>query len=258
MNPKRWTTCFRVFALEKFFPAKDELNWGRRKEVDAILNCYSLITAQVVCVDIVSRGRGCRIEEIECCSVFFAGSDGKRLCSPTFPISPEGPAGPRTLVLLPTSQHDSLLLLQKCCEHLLPHHILLISQNNCRSKCESEHNTSLWIWNLDSCQTTHVNLSLSSFVPTDVCCTHLLVSVLLWILRFSHDWPVVSYLLQPDVLRLPTTHHWHSGQRRVSRDSPTSTSALCERSELWGARCFFVFVPLSVCAVKHYIRTVRI
>lgn len=85
-----------------------------------------------------------------------------------------------------------------------------------------------WKW------TQLISWHMSSFVPSDVCSAHLLVSVLLWILRFSHDWPVVSYLLQPDVLRLPTTHNWHTGQRRVSRDSPTTTSALCERPELRG------------------------
>lgn len=97
---------------------------------------------------------------------------------------------------------------------------------------------------------------LLSFVPTDVCSAYLLVSVLLWILRFSHDWPVVSYLLQPDVLRLPATYHWHSGQRRVSRDSQTTTSALCERPELRG--------PVSLCicpssfSVNRSLNTVNI
>lgn len=97
------------------------------------------------------------------------------------------------------------------------------------------------------CPAPAVNLSPLSFVPTDVCSAHLLVSVLLWILRFSHDWPVVSYLLQPDVLRFPTTHHWHTGQRRVGRDSPTTTSALCERPELRGP------VYLCVCPYIHCI-----
>ena len=54
----------------------------------------------------------------------FTGGDGERLCSPTFPVSPEAPAGPRTLVLLPTGQHDSLFLLQECCKTLLTLFIL--------------------------------------------------------------------------------------------------------------------------------------
>lgn len=86
----------------------------------------------------------------------------------------------------------------------------------------------------------HVNSSWLSLFPADVCGAHLLVSVLLWILRFGHDWPVVSYLLQPDVLCLPTTHHWHAGQGRVGRDSPATTSALCERPELRGPICLFI------------------
>lgn len=78
-------------------------------------------------------------------------------------------------------------------------------------------------------------------VPTDVRGAHLLVSVLLWLLRFGHGRPVVSYLLQPDVLRVPTTHHWHTGQRRVGRDSPATTSALRERPELRGPLYFSTF-----------------
>lgn len=88
--------------------------------------------------------------------------------------------------------------------------------------------------------------TLLSFVPTDVCGADLLVSVLLWILRVGHDWPVVSYLLQPDVLGFPTTHHWHTGQRRVSRDPAATTSSLCKRPELRGqrARVYFLFAAV--------------
>lgn len=144
------------------------------------------------------------------CLLFFAGGDGERLCSTAFPVSPQAPAGPRTLVLLPTGQHDFVLLLQKCRMHLLAHRTR-------RPGREPEQTASY---------------SLPSCVPADVRRSHILVSVLLWILGFSHDRPVVSDLLQLDVLCLPSTHHWHSGQRRVSGDSPTSTSALCERPEL--------------------------
>lgn len=220
-------------------PAKDSLNRGKRGEVAAVANCFSL-SAQV---------RGCEKggNYRDCYCFCFTGGHGERLCSPTFPVSPEAPAGPRTLVLLPTGQHDSVLLLQKCCEHLLPHCILLIIRSTVKGNILP-----------DFIKKCHFE---NCFVPTDVCRAHLLVSVLLWILRLSHDWPVVSHLLQPDVFRLPTTCHWYSGQRRVSRDSPTSTSALRERPEFWGPLsflsfvCFCVFIA-SACAVK-FSRTIR-
>lgn len=138
------------------------------------------------------------------CPWCFAGGDGEWLCSPTFPVSPEAPAGTRTLVLFSPGKHDHVFLLQKCCKPLLNH---LYSNDR-----EFEYHI-------------HSFLSLH-FVPTDVCGNHLLVSVLLWILWFCYDWPVVSHLLQLDVFCLSTTHHWHSRQRRVSRDAPTTTSGL--------------------------------
>lgn len=186
----------------------------------------------------------------------FAGGDGEWLCSPTFPVSPEAPAGPRTLVLLPTGQHDSLFLLQECCKCFHPS---VQTQMLNFTQLTSLQSANMWFLSVDYqwfpwsgvfvlfCPAPPVNLSPLSFVPTDVCSAHLLVSVLLWILRFSHDWPVVSNLLQPDVLRFPTTHHWHTGQRRVGRDSPTTTSALCERPELRGP------VYLCVCPYIHCI-----
>lgn len=44
-----------------------------------------------------------------------------------------------------------------------------------------------WCVSVLFCPAPHMNLSPLSFVPTDVCSAHLLVSVLLWILRFGHD-----------------------------------------------------------------------
>lgn len=69
---------------------------------------------------------------------------------------------------------------------------------------------------------------------SDVCGSHLLVSVLLRVLRLGHDRSVVSDLLQPDVLGVPAAHHCHVGQRRVRGDPAGAASALYERTELRG------------------------
>lgn len=71
---------------------------------------------------------------------------------------------------------------------------------------------------------------------SDVRGAHLLVSVLLRLLGLVHDRPVVSDLLQPDVLRLPATHHRHARQGRVGPDAAATTSALRQRTELGGGR----------------------
>lgn len=160
----------------------------------------------------------------------FAGGDGERLCSPSFPVSAEAPAGARTLVLLSAGQHDPVLLLQERRKPLCPPCVFLIFL------------LLLLFWT--RVKVSDISPSRCCF-HADVCSHHLLVSVLLWLLWFSHDRPVVSHLLQLDVLRLPSTYHWYSGQRRVERDAPATTSALYERPELWGLLCRYTTPDLS-------------
>lgn len=81
----------------------------------------------------------------------------------------------------------------------------------------------------------------------DVCRSHLLVSVLLWVLRVGHGGSVVSDLLQPDVLCIPSAHHWHPWQRCVSRNPSGATSALHEWAKLGGT-----FIYLHFCYPKQY------
>lgn len=217
MNPQRCTNSFKGYCFGKIIPAKDSLKRGWWVQLFPAVISWNL---QKFC----TWGE----EEVQNMNVYsfwsFTGGDGERLCSASLQLSPEASAGPRTLVLLPASQHDPLLLLQERCKHsyfYLCSSLTIIANIAVKSGC--------FFCPVSSCE-----FMLSSSAPTDVCGAHLLVSVLLWILRFSHDWPVVSYLLQPDVFRFPTTYHRHSGQRRVSRDSATTTSALRERTELRG------------------------